>query len=104
MAFCQDTGYAVVFLHVGQDVHFTGGDLNAAIDRGSPRATATGTCGRPSCTAPSTGATPGDNTPAMTYHHVVPGEGVALTVLIKGAGCDNMSALRMLTPAQGSPR
>jgi fumarate hydratase subunit alpha len=101
MAFCQDTGYAVVFLHVGQDVHFTGGDLNAAIDRGVAEGYRDGYLRASLVRSPINRRNTGDNTPAMVYYHVVPGEGISLTVLIKGAGCDNMSAIRMLTPAQG---
>lgn len=101
MAFCQDTGYAVVFLHVGQDVHFTGGDLNAAIDRGVAEGYRDGYLRASLVRSPVDRRNTGDNTPAMVHHHVVPGDGITLTLLIKGAGCDNMSALRMLTPAQG---
>lgn len=101
VAFCQDTGYAVVFLHVGQDVHFTGGDLGAAIDRGVAEGYRDGYLRASLVKSPIDRRNTGDNTPAMVYHHVVPGEGITLTLLIKGAGCDNMSAIRMLTPAQG---
>lgn len=101
MAFCQDTGYAVVFLHVGQDVHFVGGDLVEAIDRGVAAGYRDGYLRASLVRSPIDRRNTGDNTPAMIYHHVVPGEGITLTLLIKGAGCDNMSAIRMLTPAQG---
>ena len=101
MAFCQDTGYAVVFLHAGQDVHFTGGDLNAALDRGVADGYRDGYLRASLVNSPVDRRNTGDNTPAMVYHHVVPGDGVSLTVLIKGAGCDNMSAIKMLTPAEG---
>lgn len=101
MAFCQDTGYAVVFLHVGQDVHFSGGDLTAAIDRGVAEGYRDGYLRASLVNSAIDRRNTGDNTPAMIYHHVVPGESVLLSLLIKGAGCDNMSAIRMLTPAQG---
>lgn len=103
MPFCQDTGYAVVFLHVGQDVHFVGGDLGEAIDRGVAAGYLDGRLRASLVKNPIDRRNTGDNTPAMVYHHVVPGEDVTITVLIKGAGCDNMSAIRMLTPAQGVP-
>lgn len=101
VAFCQDTGYAVVFLDVGQDVHFTGGSLQAAIDRGVADGYRDGFL-RPSLVrSPVDRRNTGDNTPALVYTELVEGDGVGLTLLVKGAGCDNMSALRMLTPAQG---
>lgn len=101
MPFCQDTGSAVVFLDVGQDVHFIGGDLGAAIDRGVAEGYRDGYLRASLVKNPIDRRNTGDNTPAMVYHHVVPGDGVKITLLIKGAGCDNMSAIRMLTPAQG---
>ena len=99
--FCQDTGYAVVFLHVGQDVHFVGGDLTEAIDRGVADGYRDGYLRASLVKSPIDRRNTDDNTPAMVYHHVVPGQGVKVTLLIKGAGCDNMSAIRMLTPAEG---
>jgi fumarate hydratase subunit alpha len=101
MPFCQDTGYAVVFLHVGQDVHFTGGDLVTAINDGVAQGYREGYMRASLVKSPIDRRNTGDNTPAMVYHHIVPGEDIQLTVLVKGAGCDNMSAIRMLTPAQG---
>jgi fumarate hydratase subunit alpha len=101
MPFCQDTGYAVVFLHVGQDVHFAGGDLVAAINSGVAQGYRDGLLRASLVKSPIDRRNTGDNTPAMIYHNIVPGEGITLTLLIKGAGCDNMSAIRMLTPAQG---
>lgn len=101
MPFCQDTGYAVVFLHVGQDVHFAGGDLVQAINRGVAQGYRDGYLRASLVNSPIDRRNTGDNTPAMIYHHVVSGDAVRLTLLIKGAGCDNMSAIRMLTPAQG---
>lgn len=101
VAFCQDTGYAVVFLRIGQDVHFTGGSLSDAIDSGVRDGYAEGYLRASLVESPIQRNNTGDNTPAMVYTELVPGSGVELTVLIKGAGCDNMSAIRMLTPAQG---
>lgn len=101
VAFCQDTGYAVVFLTVGQDVHFVGGSLSDALDQGVADGYREGYLRASLVRSPIDRVNTGDNTPAMTYTRLVPGQGVELTVLIKGAGCDNMSAIRMLTPAQG---
>ncbi|MGN7861251.1 fumarate hydratase [Microbacterium sp. 22303] len=101
LPFCQDTGYAVVFLHVGQEVHFVGGDLVAAVNEGVANGYRDGYLRASIVKSPIDRRNTGDNTPAMIYSHVVPGEDILVTVLIKGAGCDNMSAIRMLTPAQG---
>jgi fumarate hydratase subunit alpha len=101
VAFCQDTGYAVIFLTVGQDVHFTGGSLDDAINQGVRDGYREGYLRASLVKSPIDRRNTGDNTPAMIYIDLVPGDGVTLTVLIKGAGCDNMSAIRMLTPAQG---
>jgi len=101
IAFCQDTGYAVCFFEVGQDVHFTGGSLAAAIDRGVADGYREGYLRASLVRSPVDRTNTGDNTPAMVHYDLVPGSDVRLTLLVKGAGCDNMSALRMLTPAAG---
>lgn len=101
IAFCQDTGYAVLFLTVGQDVHFTGGSLAEALDRGVARGYRDGYLRASLVRSPVDRVNTGDNTPAMVHYDLVPGTGIELTLLVKGAGCDNMSALRMLTPAAG---
>jgi fumarate hydratase subunit alpha len=90
-----------VFLTVGQDVHFTGGSLREAIDAGVREGYREGYLRASLVRSPIERTNTGDNTPAMVYIDLVPGEEVELTLLIKGAGCDNMSAIRMLTPAQG---
>jgi fumarate hydratase subunit alpha len=98
---CQDTGYAVVFCELGQDVHLVGGSLQAAVDEGVRQAWADGYL-RPSIVAsPLARHNTGDNTPAFLHVDVVDGERVRLSVLAKGCGCDNMSGLAMLTPAEG---
>jgi fumarate hydratase subunit alpha len=102
IAFCQDTGYAVCFLEVGQDVHFTGGSLAEALDRGVAEGYRDGYLRASLVRSPVDRTNTGDNTPAMVHYDLVPGSGVTLTLLVKGAGCDNMSALRMLTPAAGT--
>jgi fumarate hydratase subunit alpha len=101
LAICQDTGYAVVFCELGQDVHLIGGNLQAAIDEGVRQAWAEGYL-RPSLVAsPLDRRNTGDNTPAFVHLDLVEGDQLRLTVLAKGCGCDNMSALAMLTPAEG---
>ena len=100
MPICQDTGMAVIFMDVGQDVHFTGGDVNEAIERGVRRAYRDG-CFRASVLTPLTRVNTKDNTPAIVHMRLVPGEQVTLTAAPKGFGSENMSRLWMLTPAQG---
>lgn len=99
---CQDTGYAVVFVRLGQDVHLVGGDLAAAVNRGVAAARRDGLLRASLVSDPVLRTNTGDNTPAMLDVDLVPGIGVHVSVLAKGAGCDNMSAIRMLTPAEGT--
>ena len=100
MPICQDTGMAVIFMDVGQDVHLTGGDVNEAIENGVRRAYRDG-CFRASVLSPLTRINPKDNTPAIVHTRIVPGERVTLTAAPKGFGSENMSKLWMLTPSQG---
>lgn len=100
MPICQDTGMAVIFMDVGQDVHLTGGDMNAAIENGVRRAYRDG-CFRASVLSPLTRVNTKDNTPAIVHTRIVPGEQVTLTAAPKGFGSENMSRLWMLTPSQG---
>lgn len=100
MPICQDTGMAVIFMDVGQDVHLTGGDVNAAIENGVRRAYRDG-CFRASVLSPLTRVNTKDNTPAIVHTRIVPGEQVTLTAAPKGFGSENMSRLWMLTPSQG---
>jgi fumarate hydratase subunit alpha len=99
---CQDTGLAVVFLEVGQEVHLVGGDLEAAVDEGVLKGYRDGYL-RKSAVADPTGArkNTGDNTPAMLHTRIVPGDKVRVIVAPKGGGAENMSALAMLKPSQG---
>jgi len=99
--FCADAGYAVVFADVGQDVHLTGGTLRAAIDAGVRRGYTDGYLRASMAAGPLDRTNTGDNTPAVVYTELVEGEAVELTLLVKGAGCDNVSDIRMLTPADG---
>jgi len=99
---CQDTGLAVVFLEVGQDVHLVGGSLEEAVDEGVRRGYTDGYL-RKSAVADPIGArkNTGDNTPAMLHTRIVPGDKVKIIVAPKGGGAENMSAIGMLKPAQG---
>ena len=101
---CQDTGTAVVFASIGQDVRLTGGSFRASVDEGVRRAY-TGGYLRPSIVQRPIGkrANTGDNTPAVLHIDIVDGDAVELTLLAKGGGAENMSQLRMLTPSQGQP-
>lgn len=100
MPICQDTGMAVIFMDVGQDVHLGGGDINDAIDRGVRRAYRDG-CFRASVLTPLTRINTQDNTPAIVHVRIIPGEQVRITAAPKGFGSENMSRLWMLTPSQG---
>jgi fumarate hydratase subunit alpha len=101
VAFCQDTGYAVFFVEMGSEVRIRDGELGEAIDEGVRRGYGDGYLRKSIVRSPIDRTNTGDNTPAVVYHEPVPGEGLKLTMLVKGAGCDNMSALKMLTPAEG---
>ncbi|MBV7337345.1 fumarate hydratase [Chloroflexi bacterium TSY] len=99
---CQDTGTAVIFVKVGQDVHFVGGPLNDAIHDGVRQGYEEGylrksMVGDPLWSRENTG----DNTPAMIHVDLIPGNQVHLTVMTKGGGAENMSRMAMLTPAMG---
>ena len=97
---CQDTGIAVVFVELGQDVHLVGGDLNRAINEGVRGGYQEGYLRKSLC-HPFTGANTGDNTPAVIHVEIVPGDKVKLIVAPKGGGSENMSRVTMLTPAAG---
>jgi fumarate hydratase subunit alpha len=103
VAFCQDTGYAVFFVELGSEARVTGGEIGEAIDEGVRRGYEEGYLRKSIVRGPLDRTNTGDNTPAIVYYDLVPGDGLKLTMLVKGAGCDNMSALRMLTPAEGLP-
>ena len=103
IAFCQDTGYAMFFVELGSEVRITGGELEGAINEGVRRGYEEGFLRKSIVRSPLDRTNTGDNTPAVVYYDIVPGDGLKLTMLAKGAGCDNMSALKMLTPAEGLP-
>ncbi len=97
---CQDTGLCVVMLEIGQDVRLDGVPVAEAVNEGVRRAYRDGYF-RKSCCDPLTRVNTQDNTPAVLYTEIVPGETVKVTVLPKGFGSENMSKLTMLTPAAG---
>ena len=98
---CQDTGMACVFLEIGQDVHLVGGDLTQAVDEGVRRGYDKGYLRKSVVADPVRRGNTGDNTPAMLYTEIVPGEQVKITVAPKGFGSENMSAIRMFKPSAG---
>ena len=98
---CQDTGMACVFLEIGQDVHLIGGDLREAVDEGVRRGYDKGYLRKSVVADPIRRGNTGDNTPAMLYTEIVPGQQVKITVGPKGFGSENMSAIRMFKPSAG---
>ncbi len=98
---CQDTGMACVFLEIGQDVHITGGDLAGAVNEGVRRGYEKGYLRKSVVKDPVRRGNTGDNTPAMLYTEIVPGEKIKITVGPKGFGSENMSAIRMFKPSAG---
>lgn len=98
---CQDTGVACVFLEIGQDVHFVGGDLRQAVDEGVRRGYTNGYLRKSVVRDPLQRVNTGDNTPAMLYTEIVPGDKVTVTLAPKGFGSENMSVLQMLKPSAG---
>jgi fumarate hydratase subunit alpha len=100
--YCQDTGYTVVFLDLGQDVHVTGGDLTEAIDRGVRQGYSDGYLRGSIVRDPLfERRNTGDNTPAFVHTRIVPGDQVRIQVDAKGAGSENMGRHAMLKPADG---
>lgn len=98
---CQDTGMAVVFADIGQDVHVEGGYIEDAIQEGVRRGYQEGYLRKSVVEDPLIRTNTGDNTPAVVYYSVVPGDQIKLTVTAKGFGSENMSRIYMLKPAQG---
>lgn len=100
MPICQDTGMAVVFADVGQDLHIRG-DFEAAVHAGVRQGYVDGLLRKSVVRDPLRRENTGDNTPAILHVRLVPGDHLSLTVAPKGFGSENMSRLQMLTPAQG---
>ena len=98
---CQDTGMAVVFLEIGQDVHFTGGNIEDAVNDGVARGYTEGYLRKSVVKDPLERVNTNDNTPAVIHYSIVPGEKVKITLAPKGFGSENMSRVYMLKPADG---
>jgi fumarate hydratase subunit alpha len=101
MPICQDTGLAIVFVEIGQDVHIVGGNLREAIEEGVRLAYAEGYLRKSVCD-PLTRKNTQDNTPAIIHVDIVAGDRLKIIAMPKGGGSENMSAAKMLTPAAGS--
>lgn len=98
---CQDTGMAVVFMEIGQEVHFEGGSLEEAIHEGVRQGYTEGFLRKSVVKDPLIRENTGDNTPAIIHYNIVPGDKVKITVAPKGFGSENMSRVFMLKPADG---
>ena len=99
---CQDTGMAVVFVDMGQDIHFVGGELRAAITEGIRQGYREGFLRNSIVAEPLfERRNTGDNTPPVIHFDLVPGDQLRLTIAAKGFGAENMSWVKVLTPAQG---
>lgn len=98
---CQDTGFAVVFVELGQDVHVTGGLLNDAINAGVAKGYTEGYLRKSIVGHPLDRKNTGNNTPAVIHTEIVPGDRLKITVAPKGGGSENMSGVRMLKPSDG---
>ena len=98
---CQDTGMAVIFLEIGQDVHLTGGSLEAAINEGVRQGYTEGYLRKSVVSDPLIRKNTGDNTPAVIHEKIVDGDKIKITLAPKGFGSENMSRVFMLKPAEG---
>jgi fumarate hydratase subunit alpha len=98
---CQDTGYAVIFVELGQDVRIEGGDFYEAINEGVRKGYTEGYLRKSIVSHPLERKNTGDNTPAVIHTKIVPGENLRIVVAPKGGGSENMSAIKMLKPADG---
>ncbi|HIX48548.1 MAG TPA: fumarate hydratase [Candidatus Mediterraneibacter caccavium] len=98
---CQDTGMAVVFIEIGQDVHLEGGDLEDAVNEGVRRGYVEGFLRKSVVRDPLIRENTKDNTPAVIHTKIVPGKNIKITVAPKGFGSENMSRIFMLKPAEG---
>lgn len=97
---CQDTGLAVLFIELGQDVHIVGGDFKDAINEGVRQGYMEGYLRKSACD-PFSRKNTGDNTPAIIHLEIVPGDKIKIMAVPKGGGAENMSRVNMLTPAVG---
>jgi fumarate hydratase subunit alpha len=101
--YCQDTGFVVCFVELGQDAHVTGGALDAAINEGVRQGYTEGYLRASIVRSPFDRVNTGDNTPAVIHVDVVAGATLKLMLMAKGGGCENRSKYKMLTPAEGTP-
>ncbi|MGB4648073.1 MAG: fumarate hydratase [Acetivibrionales bacterium] len=101
IAICQDTGMAVVFIELGQDVHIKGGSLRDAVNEGVRRGYEKGFLRKSVVSDPFERVNTEDNTPAVIHYDIVEGDRIRVTVAPKGFGSENMSGLRMLKPSDG---
>src|SRR3989454_4840787 len=99
--YCQDTGFVICFVELGQDVHVTGGALSDAIDDGVRQGYTEGYLRASIVRSPFDRVNTGDNTPAVLHVDIVRGANVRIMVMAKGGGCENRSKYKMLTPADG---
>ena len=98
---CQDTGFALVFAELGQDVHITGGLLGDAINAGVAKGYSEGYLRKSIVSHPLERKNTGNNTPAVIHTEIVPGDQLRITIAPKGGGSENMSGVRMLKPSDG---
>ena len=98
---CQDTGMAVIFIKIGQDVHITGGNLEDAINQGVREGYIEGYLRKSVVKDPIIRENTKDNTPAVIHYEIIPGDKIEITVAPKGFGSENMSRVCMLKPADG---
>lgn len=101
MPMCQDTGMACVFVKIGQDVHITGGSLEDAINEGVRQGYSEGYLRKSVVKDPLDRINTKDNTPAVIYYEIVPGDRLKITLAPKGFGSENMSGVKMLKPSDG---
>jgi fumarate hydratase subunit alpha len=101
VAICQDTGMSVVFVEIGQEVHIAGNNITEAINEGVRQAYKDGYLRKSVVLDPLNRVNTNDNTPAVIHYDIVPGENIKIQVMPKGAGSENMSAIKMLKPSDG---
>ena len=101
MPLCQDTGFTVVYLDIGQEVHFTGGDLVESVNEGIRQGYTEGYLRKSIVEDPLRRVNTKDNTPGVVHINIVPGDKVKIMVAPKGGGCENMGYLNMMKPADG---
>ncbi|XCH78685.1 MAG: fumarate hydratase [Candidatus Dehalobacter alkaniphilus] len=100
---CQDTGMAVLFVEVGQNLHVIGGDLTGALNEGVRRGYEKGFLRKSIVKDPFNRINTGDNTPAVIHYEIVSGDKIGITIAPKGFGSENMGALKMFKPSDGLP-